>query len=298
MNQMWLEALGKELKKVIDTYQYPSLTSEIFTEDICDEWRSTLSGLPSSDEALKQVMTKQLHKSTIEEIEDAGQHLLFKVKLKHKGELYQVQLKLENLTWSIVSLQYIGNDTKKRLVWGINVALVFMLLIGSWFMFQKWTEGAPAQTSLSTDDRSAAQNWDEKLFLNHIDDIQKAAKQHGYIIMTEEEFNAALDDHAQQRLIAHLTENESEASEMEKTESEPQAGETKSPEEMVELAIQPGMTSPDIAAQLVEKGLARNEREVLQLFRKLGVDKNIRSGKYHIPSNATYMEIINILTSR
>ncbi|MDQ0340408.1 hypothetical protein J2S00_003217 [Caldalkalibacillus uzonensis] len=299
MNQVWIEALGKEFKKVLNTFQYPPLTQDIFTSDVCKEWRSILSGLPASDEALKQQMTKRLLKSTIVEIEDMDQYLLFHVKFAHKGELYQAALKLANLTWGIDTLQYTGKDQKNRLIWGVSITLVFALLIASWLLSQKLThqtsakQTSPAlETSLST-----SQWWDDEQFVNHIDVIQQAAEQHGYLLLTEEELETLVDKQVQDSIVTRLAESEEKGDQQEET-SNPEESETDPDKETVELTIQPGMTSPDIASQLVAKGLARNEREVIQLFRELDVDKQIRSGTYTIPRAATYMDVIDILTGR
>ena len=64
----------------------------------------------------------------------------------------------------------------------------------------------------------------------------------------------------------------------------------------VSVTVEMGSSSQDIAALLREAGLIGEEEEFLAVVRELGVETQLQAGTFDIPSDASPVEIVNILT--
>lgn len=64
----------------------------------------------------------------------------------------------------------------------------------------------------------------------------------------------------------------------------------------VTVTIEMGSTSQDIAALLKENGLIGDEQEFLSVVTELGVETQLKAGTFVIPTDATPIEIVNMLT--
>jgi hypothetical protein len=285
MKQMWMETLGKRMDKVINQYKYPPLTPDVFTPEVCVKWRAILSGLPNSEESLKQLLTHRLLKSTIEEIEDMDDHLIFHLSMVHKGERYSVRLKLKDLTWSIVSIQFVDQARHTRLLRGISLSIAFILLLCAGFLVQKWLDKPSIEQAINTDNEENitqfSDTWDETMFTTHLNEIEATAKDHGYILMREDAFEQEIE----RRITEALPETIPE---------EPKASEENN--KPVKITIKLGSSTSDVVKLLAEKNVVRSEQEALQLLKALGLENKIRAGTYSIPKEATYMEIFNMIT--
>nr|PZN71127.1 MAG: hypothetical protein DIU55_09515 [Bacillota bacterium] len=63
----------------------------------------------------------------------------------------------------------------------------------------------------------------------------------------------------------------------------------------VTVTVEVGSTSQDIAALLKESGLIESEEEFLSVVAELGVETRLQAGTFTIPSDASLIEIVNLL---
>lgn len=299
MKEMWMEALGKKLNRVINQYKYPPLNSNIVTPEICAEWRTILSGLPQNDESLKQLITQRLLKSTIEEIEDGDDHLIFSLSMLHKGERYLVQLQLKNLTWNIKSIQFVEQVKKSPLIWASWILLAFILILSASLLFGKWLHRSSEQagveeTGQNEEAGSSLATWADD-FTAHLEEIEAVAKANGYILISEKEFEKAVQDQVQAKGLQPSSQ-EGEAKGSPSKEEAASSGSAEPSSKPVKITIESGATTGEVVQLLAEHNLVRSEKEALQLLRNLKLEHRIRAGTYTIPGDATYMEIFNIIT--
>lgn len=281
---MWMEVLGKRLDKVIDQYKYPPLTQDIITDRICDQWRNILSDLPSDNETLKPYLMRRLLKSTIEEIEEMDQHLVFSLFLKHKGELYLVQLLLKDLAWSIQSIQYVDQVRKNYLAWGVGLGLIILLLAGGgWLIFKGDPDEAKEDLQKAEKVSTSPFQWDDRFFQLYLDEITASARAQGYVILREEDLQKEIDEQVKERMAEEKQQGAS---------STPQTEQKKE----VTITIKPGASSAEVAKILAENHLVRSEEEARELFSALKAEHKIRAGTYTIPQEATYLDIIRLIT--
>lgn len=284
MKEMWMEILGKKLDKVIRQYKYPPLTEDVITDQICAQWRNILSGLPDDDESLKPLLIRRLLKSTIEEIEERDQHLAFSLFLKHGGELYLVQLLLKDLTWSIQSIQYVDQVRKNYLAWGVSLGLAFFLLVGGGWLIFKGDDDHAQEPLMQDEEAPSSIEWNDHLFQLHLEEITASAKAHGYVLMREEDWQREIEKEVEARL----------AEEAKQVSPSPSAQREETKE--VTITIKPGASSAEVAKLLAEKRLVRSEKEARQLFSALKAEHKIRAGTYTISTEATYLDIIKLIT--
>lgn len=64
----------------------------------------------------------------------------------------------------------------------------------------------------------------------------------------------------------------------------------------VTLTIEPGSSSQEIAAVVMEAGLVATEQEFLDMVTELGVETGLKAGTFTIPAGATVEEVVTVLT--
>lgn len=65
---------------------------------------------------------------------------------------------------------------------------------------------------------------------------------------------------------------------------------------IIEVKVAEGDTLKDISKKLLELGLIANEEDFILAVEKKEMDKKFAYGKFYIPLNSDYPEIINLLT--
>ncbi|WP_273378019.1 hypothetical protein [Symbiobacterium thermophilum] len=83
-------------------------------------------------------------------------------------------------------------------------------------------------------------------------------------------------------------------------EPEPDPGNAGEPEpapsQTVSVTVAMGSSSQDIAALLKEAGLVKSEEDFLSVVAELGVETRLKAGTFDIPTDASPIEIVNLLT--
>lgn len=111
-----------------------------------------------------------------------------------------------------------------------------------------------------------------------VEEIKKEAVRHNLIVLSNEE----------------VLSNQSSA-------NNPSITPSPTPEPMVSegnitVTVKSGMSSETIAELLKTKGLVKDKEGFLRRLGELGKESILKVGSFEIPVNATYDEIINILT--
>lgn len=111
-----------------------------------------------------------------------------------------------------------------------------------------------------------------------VEEIKKEAVRHNLIVLSNEE----------------ILSNQSSA-------NNPSITPSPTPEPMVSegnitVTVKSGMSSETIAELLKTKGLVKDKEGFLRRLGELGKESILKVGSFEIPVNATYDEIINILT--
>jgi hypothetical protein len=293
-----MELLGLRFKKLITHFHYPALHPSLFTTKDCDEIRSHLSGVSDQDEKLQSQIINLITKGNIEEIDKKNDSLIIGVKITHKSEMYLLELKLTNYKWSYNSIQYLGQASRKKLIWILSSALALSILLVLLLLSKNIEQISFANnketSKIKGTEVQIAKNLNEAISL---EELQRIALENQYILLTTDEHEELLDT----KETMEQNDEEKDATEgspgipednrnMDQQQEEEQ-------EKTVTITIQSGMTSYNVAVLLEEHGLARSVEEIEQLFIELRVQKKIRSGLYTFSSKSTYLEIIQQLTS-
>ena len=309
MSNEWLNVLGMKMKEAIDKYYYPDIEPQHISAKQCSELRTILSKVPDDDHELKKLIIKRIIKGRIEEVKQQEDILAFQVSIRHKKEMYLIELELRGLNWHVAGIQYTGKASQRPLVWGLSAALALSVTLFSLILL---TEFGPS--SVIADQSQPKKEMEANAY--SLSDLKQLAKEHAYVLYTEEEFNeivnlyieealanerkSTADNNTGQQTDGEETANDGEAdpkvAEKKNDENSGQHLEETSLPETVTITVEPGMSSQDIAAMLVQENLARNEQELKELLIALDVEHEMRSGTFEIPRQSTYMEMINILT--
>jgi hypothetical protein len=303
MDQKFLfSALGMNVKQFLDKHSFPSIDSSIFSSEHCSEIRSHLYGMPKKDEDLKDKVVSLLLKGEIEEVRDKEGISIFLIQIKYKAEYYLVELKLKNYQWMFSSIHFVGEVAKTGKKWFIGAFLLLLLFLIIPVVFAKPLfnlmddyQSPKTNDGVTFEDPTQKESVpqpmtspDNKEFASlSIEQVQLIAESLDYKLISSAELQQMHEEIRQIEINSKTIEDK-------KMESHPSS----SPINNVEVTITPGMQSDDIATLLFEKGLARNEHEIKQLFSELNLNKRLRAGSYNIPSNSTYLDIIRLITSK
>jgi hypothetical protein len=272
-----VDSLGKTFKKVIAKYSYPSITPSSFSNRHCELVRTHWNGLPNNNEKLKDKIVAKLLEGYVEEIRDKGNYYIFLLNVKHKSELYLVELKLENYEWDFLSLQYIGEASTKSKAGIVAIfSIVFLLLLG--FFATSYVTKETAAPIVEPETKTI-----DKLSENEdmtVEELHQVAEKMDYILLKKDKYNQLQEE----------IQNKSQVIEPKKNDE--------NGEEDIIINIKPGMSSEDIANLLVEEGLARSTKEVRELFTQLKINSKIRAGTYSISKDSTYFDLIRQITQK
>jgi hypothetical protein len=298
---VFMELLGLRFNKLITDFHYPALHPSLFTTKDCDTIRSHLSGVSDQNEKLQSQIINLISKGNIEEIDTKNDSLIIGVKITHKSEMYLLELELNSYKWSYNSIQYLGQASRKKLIWILSSALALSLLLVL-LLLSKNIE----RTSVADNKETPKIKGTEVQIAEHkkqaigLEELQRIALENQYILLTSEEL---------EKLVEAEEAKEQNDEEKDETEGSPgipeenrnmgqqQEDQQEEQEKTVTITIQSGMTSYDVAVLLEEHGLARSVEEIEQLFVELRVQKKIRSGIFTLSLESTYLEIIQQLTS-
>lgn len=272
---VFLELLGLRFRKLTTDFHYPALHPNLFTAKNCEEIRSHLSGVSDQNEKLQSQIINLIHKGYIEEIDKKNDSLIIGVKITHKSEMYLLELQLHNYKWSFSSIQYLGQATRKKLIWLLSSALALSILLVLLLLSKNLGQISLTETDskkISDIQGTEVQTPENMNSAIDLKELQRIALENQYILLTQEELENLLND--------ENTQNKESKEEL---------------QEEITITIQSGMTSYDVAALLEESGLARSVNEIEQLFVELRVQKKIRSGTFTFSSESTYLEIIQQL---
>lgn len=290
--------LGLSLEKCIRRFHFPALDIYIFSSKDYSNLRKQLSKIPASDQKLGQLIIKLLLKGKVEEIKTLEETLILSVQFEHKKELYVAELKLENNQWDFLSIHYAGEAPPRKQVgiWGgiAVVALSILLFIALFFIqyFQNEQETANQLTEAKSDaeagstevnpssftqDEARLKTKQEKEEELPLEELEEMARKMDMVLINEEEYQKLLD--------------EKEAR---------QKAKEKVDKPYVEITVQYGMAAQQVAKLLVESDVevAQDVEELTNFFIEQNIQYRIRTGTHQIPVDASYMDIVKILTSR
>lgn len=286
--KQWMSILGLTVADAINTYHYPSLNEQLVTDRHIETLRKMFYRTPKDSYKLQKLMTRLILKGHIDEIAESDRGLNVYVQIKYKGERYLVLLTLAELKWQFRSIQYIGEVNKppvhKTFAFWVVIAIIGLIMTYSVF-FMDTTQTASKQVednnewtstySLPATSRSLSINeTNNHTFFEHED---------GY-----SEVNNNIDTNSANSTHTSDSSNLSNSIDLGDTAEQPN--------NEVTFTIKTGMSAEDVSSVLFEHGLVRSPKEVEDLFILLGLDTKIQSGTYSIVKDATYAEIISIIT--
>lgn len=307
----WLDVLGMPLDKAIKNYHFPDIEPNLFSEEHCKELRSILSHLPEDNKKLKELLTLRITQGRIEEITEHDQSFIYHIQIRHKKEMYLVDLKLQGLRLSYDGIQYVGKAPQHRTIKWLTLALILALLMITVLGWQQ------IQHIVGVTDVSINGDHDGEHIENRttngdysLQDLQDYATENNHVLLTKAEYEQHLNDyletniddsinHALEKALAEALEEERKTLLAEQEaflEKNRLAVEESEDGNVITVTIESGMHSESIAALLAEKGLARSKEEMHQAFIDYDVQQDLRRGTYELSTNASYVEIIETIT--
>lgn len=289
--------LGMKLDRAIQCFNYPVLNTDIFSPKDYTKIRTHLYKASTKDEKLGQDMIRILLKGKVEELKEKDEVILIGVQFDYKAESYIAELKLENYIWSFQSLHYVGEvaRAKKMGIWlGSTVVAMLILLFSSFFLIQHFEKrtNAVLLEEANADIPSANQQNEPPANIESVPltDLEQIAKKMDLVLIPEDEYQSLLEK-------KYSPSNETNIPHTEQTEAI-QGESIEEPTKIVTITVQPGMKAYHVAQLLVENHLADDVEEIQDFFVQQNIQYRIRSGTHQIPTDADYMDIVEILTNR
>lgn len=280
-----IEMLGKPFSSLVKENHFPKLQPVMLQDKSCQAFANQLLGLPSKRESLKRKILLLIMSGIVTEIEQKESALHIMLSFEYRAERWLIEMSLTGQAWIIGDLYYGGElsqtKTSKWLITSACVTLSLIILFAGVYFFMK----NPAQSvKLTTVDQFK---------INGKTPIAKHNMIHN----------------RQTKLASSQPQETSHAESMSDTPSESlETAEESSPleedtaindsEGNITLQIKPGMSGHDVAGLLEEYGLVRSKKEMIEIFSLLGIQGKIQTGVFYIPQEATYADVIKIITEK
>lgn len=272
-------------------------------ENLCQSFTYQLSGLPSHPERLKSKMIQLITSGTIQEVEQKETAVHIQVSFTYKSENWLIELILKGQTWSLGDLYYQGERSKgsyTRIARIMAITSFFLLsgllIIYYCFFIQTGFPTVLSKSYVFSHIPSQSETLKRKLSAHSgLDAIahgeqSQHAEENTEISPSSDSF-ADVSPHGEdgnEEIMGHLQEEELFWGDMDEEATA----------EEISIQIKAGMSGYQVASILEKHDLVRSKEEIREIFSLLGIQGKIQTGTFSIPKDATYAEIIKIITEK
>lgn len=275
-------------------------------ENLCQSFTYQLSGLPSHPKRLKSKMIQLINSGTIQEVEQKETAVHIQVSFTYKSENWLIELILKGHTWSLGDLYYEGERSKGSYTKIARIIAItsFFLLSGLLLVYYSFFTQTSSPTVLSksyifSHIPSQSEGLKRKLSAHSgsgaitYEEQSQQAKDNTEIFDPSSSSDSFADvppygEDGNKEIIGHLLEEELFWEDM----NEEAAAEE------ISIEIKAGMSGYQVASILEKHDLVRSKEEIREIFSLLGIQGKIQTGTFSIPKDATYAEIIKIITEK